>query len=1335
MSPRRRLARFRIPLFSTSTLLLLLGLTLAIAGVAAAADDGFPTKIHKPGHCAMRGQDKKSFFGGQLPKPYNGVAETPNADVRKQLVDLCGAKWSKGPICCDAAQISNLATNLKRAEALIASCPACKVNFFNLFCSFTCSPDQSLFVNITETETSSKGVALVSEVDYFLSPTYGEGFYDSCKDLKFSATNGNVMELIGGGAKNWKDFLKFLGKKNPPFGSPFQINFPPKEKLSHHMKEMHDTPKNCNDSDVAYRCACIDCPAVCPILPNVDEVKVCKVGNLRCWSFAVIIAYSVGLMILGAYLSFNEYIKYRDQKRGNLRLLRDSDLEYSDDDDDEGVRTGGALVPEHQGKPYILDTYLDRIFYRIGGTSAKFPGTTIGLSVLIVGLLSLGWLNFSVETDPVRLWVSPTSDAAQEKQFFDENFGPFYRTQQAFLVNDTTNAGPSPVLSYDTLTWWFDVEQQIRRLKSLNYGVTLDDVCLNPTGDACVVQSVTAYFHGNTWELKHGTWKEQIRSCANQPGQCLPDFGQPIKKEMVFGGYEKTGDVADSAALITTWVLQNHAEGSAAVERSMDWERSLKNTLLAVKEEAEERGLRLSFSTEISLEEELNKSTNTDAKIVVISYIAMFFYASIALGSTTLALKNMLRQPTKTLVDSKFTLGVFGIIIVLMSVSASVGLFSAMGIKVTLIIAEVIPFLVLAVGVDNIFLIVHEFERIDGEHPDDDLEDQIGRAMGRMGPSILLSATCETVAFGLGACVSMPAVRNFAIYAAGAVFINAVLQVTMFVSVLVLNKKRMDANRIDCFPCLAAPRHDRSNGYPASASEDHEGGLVGHVRSDGHGHGSATEFDEVEEGLIQRFIRKNYAPALLAKNTKITVVAVFFGVFAAALALLPQVELGLDQRIAIPTGSYLINYFDDLYDYFAVGPPVYFVNKGFNVTERDNQQALCGRFSTCSPLSLSNIIEQERKRPEISYIAEPAASWIDDFMLWLNPSLDQCCRVKRSNSSELCGPYDSDFKCKVCFEDRDPGWNITLGGMPEGEEFMEYLKIWIDAPTGETCPLAGKAAYSSAIVPNYEDRTISASHFRSSHKPLTSQADFIAAYAAARRIAKEVSRTSRTEIFPYSKFYIFFDQYSSIAQLTAGLIISALVCIYIVTAVLLGSLQTGAVVTGTVAMIVVDIMGVMALWGVSLNAVSLVNLVICVGIGVEFCAHIARAFMFPAASVVARAKFRGNRGNDTRAWCALVNVFSGITVTKFIGVIVLAFTRSKIFEVYYFRIWLALVVVAATHALVFLPVALSYAGGEGWEVETDGGLASDLRYRRVGVLPPGAERYEYSDEESDDEGR
>ena len=94
-------------------------------------------------------------------------------------------------------------------------------------------------------------------------------------------------------------------------------------------------------------------------------------------------------------------------------------------------------------------------------------------------------------------------------------------------------------------------------------------------------------------------------------------------------------------------------------------------------------------------------------------------------------------------------------------------------------------------------------------------------------------------------------------------------------------------------------------------------------------------------------------------------------------------------------------------------------------------------------------------------------------------------------------------------------------------------------------------------------------------------------------------------------------------------------------------------------------------------------------------------------------------------------VFSGITITKLIGVSVLAFTRSKIFEVYYFRVWLALVVVAASHALVFLPVALSLWGGGGWSPNESaaGGLESDLRYRRVGVLPPGALDYDSSDDD------
>ena len=52
------------------------------------------------------------------------------------------------------------------------------------------------------------------------------------------------------------------------------------------------------------------------------------------------------------------------------------------------------------------------------------------------------------------------------------------------------------------------------------------------------------------------------------------------------------------------------------------------------------------------------------------------------------------------------TLGISGVLIVLLSVGASIGLLALVNIESTLIIFEILPFLVLAIGVDNIFILV-----------------------------------------------------------------------------------------------------------------------------------------------------------------------------------------------------------------------------------------------------------------------------------------------------------------------------------------------------------------------------------------------------------------------------------------------------------------------------------------------------------------------------------------------------------------------------------------------------------------------------------------------------
>ncbi|KAM0793065.1 hypothetical protein ACM66B_000551 [Microbotryomycetes sp. NB124-2] len=1065
--------------------------------------------------------------------------------------------------------------------------------------------------------------------------------------------------------------------------------------------------------------------------------------------------------------------------------------------------------PFLQPRTYHLNTVLCDFFYQLGLFCAKNSALTLSLGLLVCGLINIGWKSFQVERDPVKLWVPRGSPAERAKTEFDQAFGPFYRTEQVIVSalprstghtdgtdGDLTLVDERQVFSWDTIKWWSNVEKDIRQLESETNGYKLSDVCFSPQTDpdpaqdstSCIVQSFMGYFGDSLEDVDEQTWADKLDECATMPAGCLPPSGQPLNPKLLFGrvppqasqgGDEDEQDrvVASRAqAFIVTYVVKNSLD-PAVVAGAEEWESTLQNYLHQMSSQARlERGLEVSFSTGLSLEQELNASTNTDVPIVILSYVLMFLYVAVNLGSSgsgiikvfgrTLSLagvglKNVCRKvpgpwsgggggrirlpedgrsrsrsesnpwslsssssnlKRQLLVDSKFLLGLWGIVIVLLSVSTSVALCSAVGVKVTLIIAEVIPFLVLAIGVDNVFILSHELDQqnqraysITSHHAtgfgDDDFdtlpsaEERVARALGRMGPSILLSASCETVAFALGALVGMPAVRNFAIYAAGAVLVNALLQVTVFVSLMAIDLRRLESNRIDCFPCM------KVSATPAT-----------------------IDYQPVKtEGLVARFIRKFYAPTLLSRPVKYLVMTFFSGLFVLSWIGARHINLGLDQRLALPSNSYLVNYFNALDDYLEVGPPVYFVVKGLNFSSISNVKSACARFSTCDVLSMANVLEAERKRPDVSFISEPPAVWIDDFFQWLNPVLEDCCRVKRRSPNEFCGPDDSELLCKPCFEDREPGWSITLDGMPQGQEFMNLLHHWLESPTDESCPLGGKAGYSSAL--SVTNSSVELSHFRTFHTPLKTQSDYIGSYAAAQRIAKEMSG-SGAQVFPYSLHYVFFGSYGTLWTTTREVLILALTAVFAITSLLLGSLRTGLIVVTTVFLTVTNVLGVMGVWNVSLNPLSLVNLVISIGIAVEFCSHVARAFMGASAGGVPFHHPAAQKDRDERAWAALVDVgssvVSGITITKLIGISVLALTRSKLLETYYFRMWLALIVSGALHGLVFLPVALSFFGGQGYALTAEDGdgswLNAAVSYEGHGFL---VDREEDTDDDED----
>uniref|UniRef100_A0A8C7T4A6 Niemann-Pick disease, type C1 n=1 Tax=Oncorhynchus mykiss TaxID=8022 RepID=A0A8C7T4A6_ONCMY len=863
-----------------------------------------------------------------------------------------------------------------------------------------------------------------------------------------------------------------------------------------------------------------------------------------------------------------------------------------------------------------FESSLRSLFARWGSFCVQQPLVVILGSLAVVAACSGGLVYMKITTDPVELWSSPSSQARQEKDYFDSHFGPFFRAEQLIITTTLQSESvysPNPAgadvpfgapLDKDVLHQVLDLQTDIENIVA-SYGdqkVTLKDICLAPLApfnDNCTILSVLNYFQNSHKQLDRSVGDEfyvyadyhtHFLYCVSAPASlndtnklhdpCLGTYGGPVFPWLVLGGYDAT-NYNNATALVITFPVNNYHNDSINLGKALAWEKEF----IVFLKNYSNPNLTISFNSERSIEDEINRESESDLSTVMVSYVIMFVYISLALGH--------IHSFRRLLVDSKISLGIAGIVIVLSSVACSLGIFSYAGIPLTLIVIEVIPFLVLAVGVDNIFIVVQTYQR-DERMPQEELHQQIGRILGDVAPSMLLSSFSETVAFFLGALSTMPAVRTFSLFAGLAVFIDFLLQISCFISLLGLDAKRQEGNRLDIVCCVKLP--------------------VGQ--------------EERTDGFLFHFFKKVYAPFILKEWVRPIVVSA---------------DIGLDQKLSMPDDSYVLDYFKNLSEYLHTGPPVYFVvEDGHDYLSLEGQNSVCGGVG-CSNNSLVQQVYAASLISNYTTIGFNPSSWLDDYFDWVKPQ-SSCCRYYNS-SGAFC-----------------------------------------NASGNTHTHLLGHAAYSSAVVLKGNDTSVGATYFMTYHTILKDSPDFIDAMKMARVLADNITSAMGHKVFPYSVFYVFYEQYLTIVYDTVFQLGVSLAAIFAVTAVLLGfELWSGVLVSITIAMILVNMFGVMWLWDISLNAVSLVNLVMSCGISVEFCSHIVRAFSISVKST------RVERAEEALAHMGS-SVFSGITLTKFGGILILALSKSQIFQIFYFRMYLAMVLLGATHGLIFLPVLLSYAG-------------------------------------------
>ncbi|RCN39422.1 patched family protein [Ancylostoma caninum] len=109
-------------------------------------------------------------------------------------------------------------------------------------------------------------------------------------------------------------------------------------------------------------------------------------------------------------------------------------------------------------------------------------------------------------------------------------------------------------------------------------------------------------------------------------------------------------------------------------------------------------------------------------------------------------------------------------------------------------ITLVMPFLIIGVGSDDVFIIIHAMRKTDKRTS---LEDQIGgrtalaETMEEAGPSITVTSVTNILSFGIGILTPTPAISIFCLYTCVGVAIDFVYQLTFFVAALVYEEIRI----------------------------------------------------------------------------------------------------------------------------------------------------------------------------------------------------------------------------------------------------------------------------------------------------------------------------------------------------------------------------------------------------------------------------------------------------------------------------------------------------------------------------------------------------------------